>query len=89
MSDTDKPMLTRISWEDFRSLGMLWFTNRLLHVFGLALVLEYDDAGACTGVYPARCVFRGFDEATESDGFVRVSKYMKHAASDLLDEATS
>lgn len=89
MSTGDKPMITRMSWEDFRATGMLWFANRLLHVFGIALVLEFDDSGTCISAYPARCRFRGFSEETESDGFVRVSKYMTHASGDLLDEATS
>ena len=54
-------MVTRKDWEEFRSSGLLWFINRTLHLFGWAIVFDYDDkTKELKEVYPARCKFRGF-----------------------------
>lgn len=42
------------TWEEFFGSGTLWFVNRLLHVFGWTIVLEYDENNRCVDAYPAR-----------------------------------
>jgi hypothetical protein len=79
--------MERNSWEEFKACGMLWFVNRLLHVFGWAIVFEYDDNDNVTDVFPARVDFRGFDEETETAGFRKISAYMKETAPALDAEA--
>lgn len=34
-------MVKKQSWERFQASGMLWWANRILHVFGWAIVFEY------------------------------------------------
>jgi hypothetical protein len=48
------------TWEEFVGSGTLWFVNRLLHVFGWAIVLEYDENDRCVASYPARTRAIGF-----------------------------
>jgi len=71
-------MVQRKTWEEFRKIGMLWWINRMLHMFGWAIVFDFDDkSGKVKEVYPARVKFRGFDEKTETEGFIKVSEYLK------------
>lgn len=80
-------MVKRQSWEYFRATGMLWWANRILHVFGWAIVLVQEQDGKITGAYPARVRFRGFDGESESYGFRKVTKFMQANADTLRDEA--
>ena len=48
------------TWEEFAGSGVLWFVNRLLHVFGWSIVLEYDENDRCVDAYPARTRVIGF-----------------------------
>lgn len=59
----------------------------ILHTFGWAIVYNIDDNGN-TEVYPARVKFRGFNEQSNANGYIKVSKYMKENANDLLEEAS-
>ena len=83
---TKEDAIRRISWDEFRNYGMLWFVNRILHTFGLVLVYSVED-GKITEVYPARTSFRGFPQSTDCRGYINVSKYMEENASELLKEA--
>lgn len=81
--------MERKSWEEFRASGLLWFVNRLLHVFGYAIVLEYDDEDEhVTDCYPARVSYRGFSENVEEQGYLAVSKLIKDLAPQLVEEAS-
>lgn len=83
-------MIHKKTWDEFRSTGLLLIINQLLHVFGWAIVFEFDDA---TGeqklkeVYPARVKFRGFDTNTTSKSYIQLSEYMHKHSKELLDEA--
>jgi hypothetical protein len=81
-------MLTKKDWNEFRNSGLLWFTNRILHLFGWAIVVDYEDIekGIIKEVYPARCKFRGFETKNESEGFVKVTEYLKNNIDELLKE---
>ncbi len=79
-------MLTRTSWEDFKRNGLLWAVNSFLHLFGYAIVLQYEN-GKLVDAYPARVKFRGFSEKVNTDGYIAVSKYMASNAGELLEEA--
>lgn len=48
------------TWEEFAGSGVLWFVNRLLHVFGWSIVLVYDENDHCVEAYPARTRVIGF-----------------------------
>lgn len=80
-------MLNKGSWETFRNSGLLWWTNTLLHTFGWALVIEYDDNEKIINAYPSRTKFRGFSDKNNSDGYIKISQYMKDNAEELLKEA--
>lgn len=60
------------TWEEFREAGLLWFINRIIHVFGWVIV--WDDEKKV--MYPAHTIFRGFGPATEDKGFANVTKMM-------------
>ncbi|QQP14997.1 hypothetical protein FJQ98_15880 [Lysinibacillus agricola] len=58
----------------------------LLHTFGWAIVMEFEDE-EIKRVYPARVKFRGFDEDSNTDGYIKVSEYMKENVEQLAKEA--
>ena len=76
------------TWQEFRDAGLLWWINRILHVFGWAIVVEVEDTdGSITACYPARVKYRGFDLESEDEGFVKVSQFLADTAPTLLEEA--
>ena len=75
-----KKMLKKVSWEQFRKDGMVWFVNRFLHIFGYALVLEYHEDGT------ARTKYRGFEEDVDTRGFQNITKYMSKNTEQLLKD---
>ena len=75
--------INRKSWKDFKDSGMSWLVNRTLHIFGWC----DRKTGEILEVFPARVNLRGFKEEIETDGFIKVSEYMKENAEDLLSEA--
>lgn len=77
------------AWETFRSSGLLWFINTILHVFGWAIIVEVSEAGDITGAFPARVRFRGFSESDATAGYRAVSAYMRDLAVQLDLEANS
>jgi hypothetical protein len=79
-------MVERKSWEEFRAIGLLWWINAILHTFGWAIVVSVED-GIITEAYPARVKFRGFDERTNSEGYLKVSQYLSENHQQLLEEA--
>jgi len=78
--------IQRSSWKQFRQAGMLWWVNRILHIFGWALVVDLNKDGSIVGVYPAKCRYRGFCEKVEGEGYKKVTRYMqKHIKSLMRD----
>ena len=78
----------RKSWKEFRESGLLWWMNHILHTFGWAIVYDnLDENGEPVTVYPARVRYRGFYEKVNTNGFIKVSKYLKENAEELLKEA--
>lgn len=67
MSSTSK--LERKSWDDFACSGMIWFVNRMLHIFGWGIVIERDQhyPFPITDVYPARTDALGFSETDDRE----------------------
>lgn len=80
-------MVTKKTWKEFRESGFFWWINMILHTFGWAIVVDIDDNGEITDAYPARVKFRGFGEKNNTEGYIKVSQYMKENVSDLLEEA--
>lgn len=86
-------MVNKKSWEEFRETGLLWWINKTLHMFGWEIVFEYGDhvnlhSGdrVITNVYPARVKFRWFDEASTTEGYQKVTKYLKDNIEELEGE---
>lgn len=83
-------MVEEKSWKEFRDSGMLWWTNMVLHTFGWSIVLEVDtETGEIEKAYPARVRYRGFSEEVTTEGYKRVSRYLKDNCETLLEEAES
>lgn len=81
-------MITEKTWEEFRNTGLLLLVNQFLHIFGWAIVIEVLDKNlGITRVYPARVKFRGFDQESTSNAYVKVSKFMNDNSNELLSEA--
>ena len=74
------------SWEEFRGTGLLWMMNSILHLFGWAIVYEVEDGGV-QKVYPARVKYRGFDEKSNTEGYIKVSEYLCGNIGELSKEA--
>lgn len=72
-------------WEKFRKSGLLWFVNMILHTFGYAIVIEYQD-NKIKYVYPKRCKYRGFTESANAEGYKKVSEYLEDNISELVKE---
>jgi len=73
------------SWAEFRAAGMLWVANRMLHLFGWAIVVAEDDDGTVSA-FPVRTEWRGFPDASEFAGFTRVGHWMRESADAVLGE---
>ena len=80
-------MVDRKTWQEFRDCGLLWWTNRILHTFGWAIVMVLEEDGSISDVYPARVKFRGFHEDSEINGFKKISEHMFKESETLLKEA--
>jgi hypothetical protein len=81
--------IERKTWEEFRSSGMLWLINSLLHVFGWCIVIDYPEGEGhpASEAYPARTTYRGFDDKCTTEGYKKVSKWMKDNAEELYKES--
>lgn len=84
----EQNMVKRRSWEDFRSNGLLWLINSILHIFGWAICFEYNDEDPTEllEVYPARVKYRGFSEECNDRGYKNISRYMKYNSANLYEE---
>ena len=80
------PIIVEKSWKEFRDSGFLWWVNMILHTFGWAITVEMED-DKVINAYPARVKFRGFGEKNNTEGYIKVSQYMKENVSELLEEA--
>jgi hypothetical protein len=69
---------TRKTWKSFEEAGMLWFVNRLLHIFGWVIVFVEDTGtGEIQEVWPARTTMLGFELEEDEAGqrkFVEAQK---------------
>lgn len=81
-------MITKKTWEEFRSCGLLWFVNTILHTFGWAICFDIQE-GKLVDVFPARVKFRGFSEEAQSKGYINLSEYLKENIDELTEEAKS
>ena len=81
-------MVTKKEWSEFRSTGLVLIINQILHIFGWALVFEFEN-DEIKNVYPARVKFRGFDNKNTDEAYQKLSKYMLDNAKELNDEAQS
>lgn len=84
---SEQKMVTGKSRKEFRESGLLWWINMILHTFGWALVIEVEDDGSISNAYPARVKFRGFIEEHNTEGYIKVSGYLKENAAELEKEA--
>ena len=80
-------MIEKKTWKEFRDSGMLWWINMILHTFGWAIVVEVDENNEISDAYPARVKFRGFNEENNTEGYQKVSKYLKENSEQLYKES--
>lgn len=81
-------MVDKKTWDEFRNTGLVLVINQVLHIFGWAITFDVED-GKVIDCYPARVKFRGFDEKSVGEQYIKVSEYMKENAEVLLEEAKS
>lgn len=87
MADDEKPALTPKTWEEFQYAGLLWWVNRILHLFGWAIVLEVNNqSGKVISAYPARTRFRGFGLKEEDEGFKQLTDHLRANADELVED---
>ena len=81
-------MVERKSWKEFRENGLLWFINSILHMFGWAIIVVIDkDTNEIKEVFPARVKFRGFSEECNTEGYAKVTNFLKGNIDELYGEA--
>lgn len=73
------------SWSEFRDSGLLWYVNRMLHLFGWALKFQMAN-DEIIGVYPSKCKFRGFSEDIETNGFKKLTNHLAENMETLLKD---
>jgi len=78
--------IAKKTWKEFRDSGMLWWINMILHTFGWAIVV-YENLDGYVEAHPARVKFRGFDESNNTEGYKKVSNYLKDNIDELLKES--
>jgi hypothetical protein len=59
---------TRKTWKDFEKAGMLWFVNRLLHIFGWVIVISENEDACFIEAWPARTTMLGFELEVDEAG---------------------
>lgn len=74
-------------WKEFRDTGLLWWINMILHTFGWSIFFEIDKNKNIINVYPERTDCRGFRQKENTEGYIKVSQYMKNNAVNLLEES--
>lgn len=74
------------TWEEFRSYGLLWWINTLLHVFGWSIVIELNEENEIIDSYPARVKYRGFDEKSNTKGYKNMTNYMLENSKNLIED---
>ena len=82
-------MIKKKGWDEFRNTGLLLLINQFLHVFGWAIVFEFDENDDVASVYPARCKFRGFSNEIVDQAYKDVTKYMKENIFELEEEVNA
>ena len=81
-------MVYKKEWKEFRESGLLWWVNRTLHLFGWAICVNVDDdSGEILGAFPAKVKFRGFDQKSEEEGFIKLSAHIKQEVDRLVEES--
>lgn len=79
-------MVKDISVKEFVDTGLLWFVNTILHVFGIAIA--YDPETFELKI--KACKFRGFGEENNTDGYKKVTNYLKNnineISKDIVDD---
>ena len=78
-----------ITWKEFSESGLLFYINQILHVFGIAIVTDVDDAGNITDVYPARVTFRGFGDESIVRGYKRLGQFVKNNVDRIFKDSQS
>ncbi len=66
------------TWEAFRETGLFRFVNAFLHIFGWVIVMEVEEDGKVTTVYPAKTIWRGFSQEAMSDSYKKVAMQKDH-----------
>lgn len=83
-------MIDKKTWDEFKSAGLLWLVNIILHIFGWAIVIDgdKDENGnfVIKTVYPARTRYRGFPEEVNDCGYKNITDYMVNNAKELWNE---
>jgi hypothetical protein len=81
MSNKDKRAI-----KEFRESGLLWFINTILQVFGWSIYVDLN-GDEITGFRPGRNKARGFEEKYNTEGYIKVSEYLKKNIDELLKES--
>lgn len=82
VKNTDYPQKL---WKEFKDTGFLWWINMILHTFGWAIVVKYENR-EIVSVFPERVKFRGFPEKDNTAGYQKVTEFMNNNSSELLKE---
>ena len=79
-------MMNRKTWKEFQDSKLLWWVNRMLHIFGWSIMFLVEKDGQISDVFPARVSFRGFDRKTEEEGFAGLTQYIKNSIDDIYSD---
>jgi hypothetical protein len=64
-------------WKAFQEAGLLWWVNRMLHLFGWVINMAVNsETGDVHRVWVDRCEYTGFSRESEERGFERLKRHM-------------
>jgi hypothetical protein len=69
--------MKKMTWKELQDSGLLWWINRILHTFGVAIVISQNSDGTINEVYPAEVEYRGFSLESEERGYEKVDSFIK------------
>lgn len=78
--------MEKMTLQEFRDSGALWWVNQQLHLFGVALVMNIDNDGKPTEMYPAKVGFRGFPEASNTNGYRKLTNFLNQNMEKLIKD---
>jgi hypothetical protein len=86
VTDPVQHAMERRTWDEFRSTGLLYLTNKVLHAFGWVIVWAKDDETGAVSAFPARTSYRTHSPESEASGQQRLQAWVRDGFDAVVQE---